>query len=92
MDLRYLPYDKALEFASKPYEGPMMVVGVAFIAKTDKIDATHTGFVVLRPGEKPLVRHASSLRKQVVEQPFAEYLESRRGKLPGVTLFEFVQP
>jgi len=92
MNLRYLPYEKALEFAKKPYEGPMMVVGVAFIAKTDKIDATHTGFVVLRPGEKPLVRHASSLRMQVIEQPFAEYLESRRGKLPGVTLFEFVQP
>lgn len=92
MDLRYLPYEKALEFAGKPYAGPMMVVGVAFIAKSEKIDATHTGFVVLRPGEKPVLRHASSLRKQVVEQPFAEYLESRRGKLPGITLFEFVQP
>lgn len=91
MDLRYLPYDKALEFAGKPYSGPMMVIGVAFVGKSEKIDATHTGFVVLRNGELPVLRHASSLRKQVIEQPFGEYLESRRGKLPGVTLFEFVQ-
>lgn len=90
-DIRYLPCDKALEFASKPYSGPMMVIGVAFIGKSEKIDATHTGFVVLRNGELPVLRHASSLRKQVIEQPFGEYLESRRGKLPGVTLFEFVQ-
>ncbi len=90
MDLRYLPYEKALEFAGKNYEGPMMVIGVAFVGKSEKIDATHTGFVILRNGEKPVLRHASSLRKQVVEVPFAEYLEGRRGKLPGVTLFEFV--
>lgn len=90
-DIRYLPFDKAVELASKPYEGPMMVVGIAFIGKSEKIDATHTGFVIMHPGEKPLVRHASSLRKVVVEQPLAEYLESRRGKLPGITLFEFLQ-
>lgn len=89
-DIRYLPYDKALELASKPYEGPMIVIGVAFIGKSDKIDATHTGLIILRPGELPKLRHASSLKKQVVEQPFAEYLESRRGKLPGITLFEFL--
>lgn len=88
-DIRYLPYDKAVELMGKPYEGPFMVVGIAYIGKSDKIDATHTGFVILRQGELPRVRHASSLRKQVVEQPLIEYLESRRGKLPGITLFEF---
>jgi len=91
MDIRYLPYEKALLLMSRPYEGPFMVAGIAYIGKSDKIDATHTGFVILRPGEIPKVRHASSLQKQVVEQPLYEYLESRRGKLPGITLFEFIQ-
>lgn len=91
MDLRYLPYNKAVILASKPYEGPMVIVGVAFVGKSEKIDVTHTGFVVLRPGEKPKLRHASSLKKKVVEQPFLEYLQSRKGKLPGVTFFEFIQ-
>lgn len=90
MNLRYLPYAKAVNWANKPYEGPMMVVGVAFVAKSEKIDVTHTGLVVLRPGEKPKLRHASSNRKKVIEQPFNEYLYSRKGKLPGVTFFEFM--
>lgn len=91
MDLRYLPYEKAVALMGKPYEGPMMVSGVAFVGKSEKIDVTHTGFVILRPGELPRLRHASSLQKQVVEVPLVEYLESRRGKLPGITLFEFLQ-
>lgn len=90
LNLRYLPYAKAVNWANKPYEGPMMVVGVAFIAKSSKLDVTHTGLVVLRPGEKPKLRHASSNRKRVIEQPFNEYLYSRKGKLPGVTFFEFM--
>lgn len=89
MRLRYLPYSKAIEFAKKPYEGPAMVAGIAFVAKSDKLDATHTGFVILHGGEKPVLRHASSLKKKVVEQPLLEYLHSRKGKLPGITLFEF---
>ena len=92
MDLRYLPYQKAIEWPKKPYKGPMMVVGIGFVAKSDKLDVTHTGFVVLRPGDKPRLRHASSVRKKVVEQPLLEYLVSRKGKLPGITFFEFVQP
>ena len=68
----------------------LKVFGVAFVAKSDKIDATHTGFIVMKPGEAPKLRHASSLRKQVVEQPLLEYLVSRKGKLPGITLFEFL--
>ena len=92
MDLRYLPYQKALAWSNKPYKGPMMVVGIGFVAKSDKLDVTHTGFVVLRPGDKPRLRHASSVRKKVVEQPLQEYLVSRKGKLPGITFFEFVQP
>jgi len=90
MDLRYLPYNRALEMASKPYEGPLMVTGVAFIANMDNLDATHTGFVVFRNGELPVLRHAA-YKKQVLELPLKEYLESRKGKLPGITLFRFIE-
>ena len=91
MDLRYLPYDRAVELASKPYEGPLMVTGVAFVANMDNLDATHTGFVVFRDGEMPVLRHAA-WKKQVIELPLKDYLASRKGKLPGITLFEFLKP
>jgi D-alanyl-D-alanine carboxypeptidase/D-alanyl-D-alanine-endopeptidase (penicillin-binding protein 4) len=92
VEIRYLPYDKALEWAKVPHSDSLKVLGVAFVAKSEKIDATHTGFVVLNPGEAPRLRHASSQKKRVVDQPFAEYLVSRKGKLPGITLFEFIAP
>lgn len=92
MELRYLPYDRAVEMASRPYEGPLMVTGVAFVANMDNLDATHTGFVVFRNGEKPLLRHAA-YKKQVLELPLVDYLKSRsKAKLPGITLFEFLKP
>ena len=92
MELRYLPYDRAVEMASKPYEGPLMVTGVAFVANMDNLDATHTGFVVFRNGELPMLRHAA-FKKQVLELPLADYLKGRsKAKLPGITLFEFLKP
>jgi D-alanyl-D-alanine carboxypeptidase/D-alanyl-D-alanine-endopeptidase (penicillin-binding protein 4) len=91
IDLRYLPYDRAVELASKLYEGPLMVTGVAFVANMDNLDATHTGFVVFRNGELPMLRHAA-WKKQVIELPLKDYLASRKGKLPGITLFEFLKP
>ncbi len=92
VNIRYLPYDKAVELMAKPYEGPLLVLGIAFISKNSKIDAYHTGFVVCIPGELPRVRHASSLKKEVVELPLVDYLKNSKGKLPGITLFEFVKP
>ena len=68
----------------------LRVIGAAFISKAEKYDASHTGFVVSKPGEAPRLRHASSLRKQVVDMSLSDYLDSRKGKLPGITLFEFV--
>jgi D-alanyl-D-alanine carboxypeptidase/D-alanyl-D-alanine-endopeptidase (penicillin-binding protein 4) len=90
MEIRYLPLDKAIAWARNPYQGENKVVGIAFIGKSDKIDATHTGFVLFRKGEIPKLRHASSLKNKTVEQPLAQYLVSRKGKLPGITLFEFL--
>lgn len=86
----YLPYERALEWAGEIHKENLKVIGIAFIGKSEKIDATHTGFVILRPNMAPILRHASSLAKQVKEQPLQEYLESRKGKLPGITLFEFL--
>lgn len=91
IDIRYLPYDRAIEMASKPYEGPLMVTGIAFVAAKEDLDATHTGFVVFRQGELPMLRHAA-WKKQVLELPLVDYLNSRKGKLPGIALFEFVKP
>jgi D-alanyl-D-alanine carboxypeptidase/D-alanyl-D-alanine-endopeptidase (penicillin-binding protein 4) len=90
MDLRYLPYNRAVEMASKPYAGPLMVTGVAFVASANDLDATHTGFVIFRNGELPKLRHAA-WKKHVVELSLKDYLASRKGKLPGITLFEFLK-
>lgn len=90
MDLRYLPYNRAMEMASKPYSGPLMVTGVAFVASANDLDATHTGFVIFRNGELPKLRHAA-WKKQVIELSLKDYLASRKGKLPGITLFEFLK-
>ena len=92
VQIRYLPYDKARAWARETRSDTLKVMGVAFISKAEKYDASHTGFIVLKPGEAPRLRHASSLRKQVVDMSLADYLDSRKGKLPGITLFEFVAP
>ena len=92
VELRYLPYDRAVEMASRPYEGPLMVTGVAFVAAMENLDATHTGFIVFRNGELPVLRHAA-WKKQVIELPLVDYLKGRsKAKLPGITLFEFLKP
>ena len=92
VELRYLPYDKALEWAGKVYEGPMKVLGIGLVAPMEKLDATHTGFMVLTPGELPMMRHAA-YKKQVLEIPFRDYLKGRsKEKVPGVSFFEFVKP
>jgi D-alanyl-D-alanine carboxypeptidase/D-alanyl-D-alanine-endopeptidase (penicillin-binding protein 4) len=90
IEIRFLPYEKAIQWSDSVYEGPVKVWGVGFVAPMENLDATHTGFVVFTPGEKPVLRHAA-YKKQVQELPLKDYLESRKGKLPGITLFEFLQ-
>ena len=87
--IRYMPLNKAIEMAKRTYKGVMKVLGIGIVGTSDKIDLTHTGFVIFTPGQKPVFRHASSQKKQVVEIPLAEYLETR--KIPGVTFFKFIQ-
>ena len=90
-EIRYLPYDAAIRFAQKPSD-TTGIWGVAFVGTSAKIDATHTGFLVLEKDKKPVLRHASQLKKKVVDQDFGEYLRSRKGKLPGVVFFNFLIP
>ncbi len=90
--LRYLPYDQALHLVRNWTLGERFL-GVAFMTGIEGLDATHTGFLDVHPavnGGRPLLRHASQLQRRVVEQDFAEYLESRRGKATGVAFFEFL--
>ena len=89
IQVRYVPLDKAIEVAKKTHKGAMKVLGIGIVGSSDKIDLTHTGFVIYYPGQKPVLRHASSQKKQVVEVPLAEYLQTR--KVPGVTFFKFIQ-
>ncbi len=89
--IRYLPYGKALKWAKQPWEKPARVYGIAFVGKSESIDVTHTAFLILEPGKKPVMRHASSLQKKVADQALDSYLESRKGKTPGVVFFEFMK-
>jgi D-alanyl-D-alanine carboxypeptidase/D-alanyl-D-alanine-endopeptidase (penicillin-binding protein 4) len=89
-EIRYLPYEKALALASNWKLGNGFW-GVSFLTDRPGLDGTHTGFVDVNGG-KPVLRHASQLRKEVTEQDFREYLESRKGKCSGILLFEFVPP
>ena len=90
LTFNYLPYDRALAFASTAWQGESTIRGVAFVGVSEAIDATHTGFLILDKGEKPRLRHASQVFGKVVEMQFDEYLESRAGKLPGIVNFEFI--
>ena len=89
LNIRYIPLNKAIEMAKNPYKGSMKVLGMGIVGTADNIDVTHTGFVIFTPGQKPILRHASSIKKQVVELPLAEYLGTR--KVLGITLFKFIQ-
>ena len=89
LNIRYIPLNKAIEMAKNPYKGSMRVLGMGIVGTADNIDVTHTGFVIFTPGQKPILRHASSIKKQVVELPLAEYLGTR--KVLGITLFKFIQ-
>ncbi|MCK9182024.1 MAG: D-alanyl-D-alanine carboxypeptidase/D-alanyl-D-alanine-endopeptidase [Fibrobacteraceae bacterium] len=91
--LRYLPLNKAIDFAKTPWQGESTVRGVAFVSANSTIDAFHTGFLILDKGKKPLLRHASQTAKKVTDRDFEDYLNSwvGTGKVPGIVLFEFLE-
>lgn len=90
--LRYLPLDKAIEFADSPWHGESTVRGIGFISSRNTLDTFHTGFLILDKGKKPVLRDASYKFKKVLDHELLEYLNSwlGTGKCPGIILFEFL--
>ena len=56
----------------------------------DAVDVFHVGFLILKPGEKPLFRHASQISGKVIDQTLESYLEKSKKKIPGIVQFEFL--
>ncbi|HKP97194.1 MAG TPA: D-alanyl-D-alanine carboxypeptidase/D-alanyl-D-alanine-endopeptidase, partial [Fibrobacteria bacterium] len=90
-DIAFMPYAKALEMMSDRTWGEKFL-GVAFVTDIPGLDVTHTGFLVADGKNPPVLRNASQLQHKVVDMPFKEYLESRKGKCAGVLFFEFLPP
>lgn len=90
--LRYLPFEKALEFSKAPWSGESSVRGVGFVSRIKTIDTFHVGFLLLDKGAKPVLRDASYKFGKVLDHTLEEYLESWNGtgKVPGIILFEFL--
>ena len=84
----YLPLDRAIALA-RNWDGPDTLMGIAFVSNKPHICVFHTAILVAHTGEPVRFRHASQISGQVTEQPLAEYLESKRGKTPGVLFFRF---
>ncbi len=90
--LHYLPLEKALDFAARPWSGDSTVYGIGFVSRLKTLDTFHTGFLILDKGRHPVLRDASYKFGVVLDHPLEEYLESWKGsgKLPGIILFEFL--
>lgn len=90
--LRYLPLEKAIEFAGSPWQGKRTVRGIGFVSKLNSLDIVHTGFLILDRGKLPILRDASYKFNKVVDHELVEYLNSwvGTGKIPGIILFEFL--
>lgn len=89
--LRYLPFEKALEFSKERWQGKRSVRGIGFVSRLPNLDTFHTGFLLLERGQKPLLRDASYKFGKVLDHSLEEYLESWKesNKVPGIILFEF---
>jgi hypothetical protein len=85
----FLFFKDALELMDKPWTESPKVLLVAITGHTSWIWVTHTGFIFLNPGQKPLFKHASLSQKKVVQQNFSDYLQGRGSKsVEGILLFE----
>jgi len=90
-DLVALPLDKVEAHAAAIPEGSIVVVAHKSDDKTSN-RYSHLGFVVRHDGQV-YVRHASSLKKQVIEDTLAEFVaKNRKYKDWPVSGFVFLQP
>ena len=83
-----LPLERARAIASELPDG--LVINVVRKARPDRLNrVTHTGLVVVRDGKR-FVRHASTGRKEVVDEPIERFLgrhaAMRRWEVEGINL------
>jgi D-alanyl-D-alanine carboxypeptidase/D-alanyl-D-alanine-endopeptidase (penicillin-binding protein 4) len=88
-ELSFLPIQKSIKRFDKEWNGPKEAFGIGFVGKLSWLWVTHTGIVFAEPGKRPIIRHASSKEKKVVEMDLTEYLRSRQNSIVGSMFFEF---
>ncbi len=89
LSLRFLPLEKAKQFAQEIWLGNPEFRGIAYVFNGNAVDVFHTGFLILNPGEKPIFRHASQIEKQVTDISLEDYLNQSKKKIPGIVQFKF---
>lgn len=87
VDLPLVTRRKALEEFAKPSKVARLR-GIGLVGKVPGYAILHTGFLVERPGEPAILRHASQAGT-VREQPLVEYLASKP-KFVGVVLWTYL--
>lgn len=87
VDLPLISRRKALESFAKPATVSRLR-GIGLVGKVPGYAVLHTGFLVERPGEPAILRHASQAGT-VREQPLVEYLASKP-KFVGVVLWTYL--
>ncbi len=78
---------KAIRIFAQPAKGAR-IRGIGLVGKIPGLGILHTGFLVERPGEPAMLRHASQAGT-VREQPLVEYLQSKP-RFIGVVLWEYL--
>ena len=73
--ISYLPPSLISKDALKKLEGGDYV---GFYSSKDGLDVEHTGILV-KAGNKLVLRHASSVKKAVVDEPLIDYLQGQEG-------------
>lgn len=87
VDLPLVTRRKALEEFAKPSTAAR-IRGIGLVGKVPGYAILHTGFLVERPGEPAILRHASQAGT-VRDQPLAEYLASKP-KFVGIVLWSYL--
>lgn len=87
VDLPLVTRRRALEAFAKP-SGVARIRGIGLVGKVPGYAILHTGFLVERPGEPAILRHASQ-SGSVREQPLVEYLASKP-KFVGIVLWTYL--
>jgi D-alanyl-D-alanine carboxypeptidase/D-alanyl-D-alanine-endopeptidase (penicillin-binding protein 4) len=85
--LPMLPRDVALKDLARPSK-EARVRGIGLVGTITGLGILHTGFLVERPGQLPVLRHASQAGT-VREQPLVEYLASKP-RFVGIVVWSYL--